>query len=109
MAAENRILRRYDMNGRSLMQGGKNWNFAERDKCKPVLPRLSWAENLEKPPCPSMGGTERNGGSVAIDSVRQNVPYPVQPLCYRDELVKPVPETTVEITCINCSRPSDPF
>jgi hypothetical protein len=30
------------------MQGGKNWIFAERDQCKPVLLRLSLAENLEK-------------------------------------------------------------
>jgi hypothetical protein len=35
------------MNGRSQMQGGKNW-ITERDKCKPVLPRLALAGNLEK-------------------------------------------------------------
>jgi hypothetical protein len=29
------------------MQGGKNW-ITERDKCKPVLLRLSLAGNLEK-------------------------------------------------------------
>jgi hypothetical protein len=34
---------------------------ADRDKCKPVLLRLSLAGNLEKPLCPSMGP---NGGSV---------------------------------------------
>ncbi len=34
------------MNGRSQMQGG---DFAERDKCKPVLLRLSLAGNLDKP------------------------------------------------------------
>ena len=42
--------RRYDMNGRSQMQGGKN-------KCKPVLLRLSLAGNLEKPLL-SLYGTE---------------------------------------------------
>jgi hypothetical protein len=42
-------LMRYDMNGRSQMQGGKNWILAERDiKCKQVLLRLSLAGNLEK-------------------------------------------------------------
>jgi hypothetical protein len=45
------------MNGRSQMQGGKNWIFAERDKCKPVLLRLSLAGNLEKP-LMSLYGTE---------------------------------------------------
>jgi hypothetical protein len=31
------------------MQGGKKLDFAERDKCKPGLLRLSLAGNLEKP------------------------------------------------------------
>jgi hypothetical protein len=51
--------RRYAMNGRSQMQGGKKL------KCKPVLLRLSLAGNLEKPLCSSTGP---NGGSVAMDS-----------------------------------------
>jgi hypothetical protein len=38
------------------MPGGKT-GFAERDKCKPVLMRLSLAENLEKPLI-SLYGTE---------------------------------------------------
>jgi hypothetical protein len=44
-------------------------DFAERDTCKPVLLRLSLAENLEKPltVCPSMGS---NVGSVAMDSAK---------------------------------------
>jgi len=42
------LQRRYDMNGRSQMKGGKN-DFVERDKCKPVVLRLSLAGNLEKP------------------------------------------------------------
>jgi hypothetical protein len=39
------------MNGRSPMHGGKNWILPkeERDKCKPVLLRLSLSGNLEKP------------------------------------------------------------
>jgi hypothetical protein len=45
----NIFMRRYDMNRRSQMQGGKKLDFAERDKCKPVLLRLSLAGNLEKP------------------------------------------------------------
>jgi hypothetical protein len=45
------------MNGRSQMQGGKKLDFAERDKCKPVLLRLSLAGNLEKP-LMSLYGTE---------------------------------------------------
>ncbi len=45
------------MNGRSQMQGGRKLYFAERDKCKPVLLRLSLAGNLEKP-LMSLHGTE---------------------------------------------------
>jgi hypothetical protein len=45
------------MNGRSQMQGGKNWIFAERDKCKTVLLRHSLVGNLEKP-LMSLYGTE---------------------------------------------------
>jgi hypothetical protein len=41
-------------------------DFAERNRCKPGLLRLSLAGNLEKPLfCPSM---EPNGGSVAMNS-----------------------------------------
>jgi hypothetical protein len=40
------LLRRYNMNGRSQIWGGKNGIFAERDKCKPVLLRLSLAEKI---------------------------------------------------------------
>jgi hypothetical protein len=53
------------MNERSQIKGGKNGIFAERDKCKPVLLRLSLAGNLEKP-LMSLNGP--NGGSVAKDS-----------------------------------------
>jgi hypothetical protein len=46
------------MNGRSQMQGDKNWIFfAERDLCKPVLLGLSLAGNVEKP-LMSLYGTE---------------------------------------------------
>jgi hypothetical protein len=43
------------MKGRSQMQGGKKPDFT--DECKPVLPRLSLAGNLEKPLL-SLYGTE---------------------------------------------------
>jgi hypothetical protein len=47
------------MNGRSQMQGGKNW----------ILPKLinanHWLEIWKNHLCPSMGP---NGGSVAMDS-----------------------------------------
>jgi hypothetical protein len=36
------------MKGRSQMQGGKN-QISEGDECKPVLPSLALAGNLEKP------------------------------------------------------------
>jgi hypothetical protein len=46
------------MNGRYQMQGGTyKLDFAERDKCKPVLLKLSLAGNLEKP-LMSLCGTE---------------------------------------------------
>jgi hypothetical protein len=44
----------YDMNGKSQIQGGKNW---KRDKCTPDLLVLSLAGNLEKP-LMSLYGTE---------------------------------------------------
>jgi hypothetical protein len=37
------------MNGKSQMQGGKNWILPKKDKCKLVLLRLLLAGNLEKP------------------------------------------------------------
>ncbi len=37
------------MNGRSQMQRGKNWIFAERYQCKLVLQGLLLAGNLVKP------------------------------------------------------------
>ncbi len=55
------------------MQEGKKLDFAERDKCKPVLLGLSLAGNLVKAltVCPSMGPNE---GSVAMDSVVESHP-----------------------------------
>jgi hypothetical protein len=49
--------RRYDMNGRFQMQGGKKQDFAEIDQCKHVLLGLSLAGNLVKP-LMSLYGTE---------------------------------------------------
>jgi hypothetical protein len=44
------LMRRYVMNGRSQMQGGKNWILPkEIGKWKPVHLRLSLAGYLEKP------------------------------------------------------------
>jgi hypothetical protein len=43
--------------GRAQMQEGKKLDFAEGDKWKPVLLRLSLAGNLEKP-LKSLYGTE---------------------------------------------------
>ncbi len=46
-------------------------NFSERDKCKPVLQRLSLAGNLEKPPM-SLYGTEwRERGYGLKESYRR--------------------------------------
>jgi hypothetical protein len=47
-------MRRYDMNGRSQMQGGKNGILPKEI---PILLRLSLAGNLEKPLI-SLYGTE---------------------------------------------------
>jgi hypothetical protein len=52
------------MNGRCQMQRGKKLDFAEKDKCKPVLLRLSLAGNLENHLCPSIGP---NGECVAMN------------------------------------------
>ena len=60
------IVRRYNMNGRDLKCREVKLDFAETDKCKPVLLSLSLAEKSEKNHvCRSMG---LNGGSVATDS-----------------------------------------
>jgi hypothetical protein len=45
--------------------GRQKQDFAEKDKCKPVLLRLSLVGNLENHLCPSMGP---NGESAAMDS-----------------------------------------
>ncbi len=60
------VPRGHDMNGRSQIKGVKNW-MLPKDKCKPVLLRLSLAGNPEKNHflCSSMGP---NGGSFAMDS-----------------------------------------
>jgi hypothetical protein len=44
------------------MQEGKNWIFAERDECKPVLLRLSLAGNLEQPLLSQYGTEWRERG-----------------------------------------------
>jgi hypothetical protein len=50
---------------REISNAGRLKTGVERDKCKPVLLRLSLARNLENHLFPSMGP---NGGSVAPDS-----------------------------------------
>jgi hypothetical protein len=63
-------LRWYNMNGRSQIQGGKNWILPKETKCKPVPLRLSLAENLEIP-LMSLYGTEwrERGYGLRVHSI----------------------------------------
>jgi hypothetical protein len=56
------------MNGRSQMQGGKNWILRERDECNRFFRGSHWLEIWKNHLCLSMGP---NGGSVAMDSGEQ--------------------------------------
>ncbi len=58
-------LRRYDMNGRFQMQGGKNWILPKEMNANRFLWDSHWLEIWSNHFCPSMGP---NGGSVAMDS-----------------------------------------
>ncbi len=58
-------LRRYDMNGRFPMQGGKNWILPKEINANRFFWDSHWLEILSNHLCPSMGP---NGGSVAMDS-----------------------------------------
>ncbi len=55
----------YDRNGRSQMQGGKNWILLKEIKANRVFWDSHWLEIWKRHFCPSMGP---NGGSVAMDS-----------------------------------------
>jgi hypothetical protein len=59
------ILRRYDMNGRFQMQGGKNWILPKEMNANRFFWDSHWLEIWSNHFCPSMGP---NGGSVAMDS-----------------------------------------
>jgi hypothetical protein len=63
-----------DLNQRYSTLGWSKLDFAERDKCKPVLPRLSIAGNLEKHLCPSIGP---NGVSAAYVLHRATIQAPL--------------------------------
>jgi hypothetical protein len=54
--------RRYNMNRRSQMQGGKKRDFARKDTCKLVLLRFSLAGNLENPLMSLYGSEWRERG-----------------------------------------------
>jgi hypothetical protein len=59
--------RQYVMNGRSQIQGGKNWIFPKEINANRFLRGPRWVEIWKNHLCPSMGP---NGGSVAMDSGR---------------------------------------
>ncbi len=59
------VLRRYDMNGRSQMQGGKNWFLPKEMNANRFFCDSHWLEIWSNHFCPSIGP---NGGSVAMDS-----------------------------------------
>ncbi len=57
--------RRYDMNGRSQMQGGKNWILPREINANRFFLDSHWLEIWKNHLCPCMGPY---GGSVAMDS-----------------------------------------
>ncbi len=57
--------RRYDMNGRFQMQGGKNWILPKDMNANRFFWDSHWLKIWSNHFCPSMG---TNGGSVAMDS-----------------------------------------
>jgi hypothetical protein len=57
--------RRYDMNGRFQMQGGKNWILPKEMKANRFFWDSHWLEIWSNHLFPSM---EPNGGIVAMDS-----------------------------------------
>jgi hypothetical protein len=59
------LLRRYDMNGRFQMQGGKNWILPKEMNVNRFFWDSHWLEIWSNHFCPSMGP---NGVSVAMDS-----------------------------------------
>jgi hypothetical protein len=63
------VQRRYDMNGRFQIQGGKNWILPKEFKANWFFWDSYWLEIWSNHFCPSMGP---NGGSVAMDSVGYN-------------------------------------
>ncbi len=63
------VQRRYDMNGRFQMQGGKNWILPKEIKANRFFWDSHWLEIWSNHFCPSMGPS---GGSVAMDSVGCN-------------------------------------
>jgi hypothetical protein len=67
MAMNNwsQLPRRYDMNGRSQMQGGKNWILPKEINANRFFWDSHWLEIWKNHCCPSRGPT---GGSVATDS-----------------------------------------
>jgi hypothetical protein len=56
---------RYDMDGRSQMQGGKNWILPKETNANRFFGDSHWLEIWKNQLCPSVGP---NGGSVAMDS-----------------------------------------
>jgi hypothetical protein len=61
------LLKRYDINGRFQMQGGKNWIFPKEMNANRFFWDSHWLEIWSNHFCPSIGP---NGGSVAMDSAR---------------------------------------
>jgi hypothetical protein len=59
------VQRRYDMNGKFQMQGGKNWILPKEMNANRFFWDSHWLEIWSNHFCPSMGP---NGGSVAMDS-----------------------------------------
>ncbi len=67
---QSSLQRRYNMNGRSQIQGGKNWILPKEMNANRFFWDSHWLKIWPNHFFPSMGP---NGGSVAMDSVRINI------------------------------------
>jgi hypothetical protein len=59
------VQRRYEMNGKSQMQGGKSWILPKKVNANQFFRDTYWLETWKNPLFTSMGP---NGGSLAMDS-----------------------------------------
>ncbi len=92
------IQRRYDMNGRSQMQGGKNWILPKEKNANRFFWDYDWLVLWKNNLCPSLGSNE---GSVAMDS---EFPEGRKPFCRRLWIIYSLLKIGSPWSCTSCAR-----